>query len=234
MFKFKGISLQVLLFLVSLSVASASNTMNLIKVKESGIKSIAIEDGKKHEVFFYKKTPYALCSKALCTWKNGEKATCFCPIIYPEKLQKEDAWMGASLSPYDSEKTSSTYKNDRITTVVSTFSLANIISIGKISACPAKDDLEYSWADCFGVRCDVTQNPSVADCKCPIKKSKDYISMGVKSENLCFTGKPNPKGYSFGWSAESLKMGSRDQDILISFYKKYFPGTPPTKVDFKK
>ncbi|WP_150468265.1 hypothetical protein [Francisella sp. SYW-9] len=226
------------LIYTNISIASTieqNNDGSTLRKQENGIVKVTEENGKKHKVYFYKKTPYALCSKALCTWKKGKRATCFCPVIYPSKLDNSDSWMGASLSPYDSERTTSTYnKNGKMNTVVSTFSLANIISVGKISACPAKGNLEYSWADCFGVRCDVTQNPSVAECKCPVKQSKDYISMGVKSENLCFTGSPDGKNYSYGWSAEALEMGARNQDILMSFYKKYFPGSPPTKISFKK
>lgn len=211
MLKLKNVGLCVLflgLIYVNVGFAATNNQYNNSIIKEKGVKKVTKENGKEHTVYFYKETPYALCSKALCTWKDGQKATCFCPIVYPNKLQKDDAWMGASLSPYNSEKTSATYKDDKINTVVSTFSLANIVSIGKISACPAKNDIEYSWADCFGIRCDVTQNPSVAECKCPVRQSRNYISMGVKSENLCFTGKPDGDNYSFGWSAEALKMGA--------------------------
>ncbi|QIW10280.1 hypothetical protein [Francisella sp. LA112445] len=189
---------------------------NPIKVLEKSV-------DHKYTTYFYRNMPYALCSKALCTWKKGQKATCFCPIIYPDQLDKDNIWMGASLSPYDLDKTIVTYKNNKINTVVSTFSLANTVDSQVMATCKAKPNVIYSWANCFGVRCNVTQNLSIAECKCPIEQSKDYISMGVKSENMCFNGASANDNYSFGWSADNLKNGLLNKKVIVKLYKKYFP-----------
>lgn len=162
--------------------------------------------------------PYALCSKALCRidHKKRNMSICTCPVY-------GHAWQGASVGPKSYKDSKPTMQKGHLKTVTSNFSMANLKKMGtKPITCKA--NYKQPWANCFGVRCQVTyvhkgkKLVPQARCVCPVSRSKALISVGPGSTKQCNEGAYRGKI----WSAALPSQGQSNGVIIPEMYKKYF------------
>lgn len=161
--------------------------------------------------------PYALCSKALCQLKkkNATKASCKC------SLYKSRGWSSLSISPTTYSTAKPVWnKQHQLISVQSNYSLANVATQPQPHLIGCQFKQPQAWADCFGVRCRVSG--SAAYCLCPVSHNKAFSITGPGTTKKCST-KPNQ-----AWSAILQNNGKNNSQIIVDFYKKFYPSAPIT------
>lgn len=156
--------------------------------------------------------PYALCSKALCmpVAHNSKVVHCTCPVY-------DSGWQGVSVGPKSFAQSKPTYAGKMLTSVTSNFSMANLKST-KTKPVTCHSKRESPWANCFGIRCEVTYKDGkpLAHCTCPVAKSKQFISVGPKSRSQC------RQKHGKIWSAALQSQSQSNGVIIPQMYQKYF------------
>jgi hypothetical protein len=167
-------------------------------------------------------TPYALCSQAICSRdsEDAELATCICPVYH---RQAELAnWQKVSVGPHSLTDSPPTYVGDKLTTVMSNFSLANFANFADVKPTRCQFDQPQPWASCFGATCQVRyqtidgQEVPIAACQCPIKASTQFISLGPTDASQCQTS-----GNAL-WAATVMPNAATNKAIIFDMYRRYF------------
>lgn len=163
---------------------------------------------------------YALCSGTQCTINkdNPNMSTCVCPIFGGNT--GATAWMNASVGPYKIEDSEPQMENNRLVSVISNFSLANIKDKTKLMATKCVSTTPAAWANCFGVRCQVGADGTTVTCPCPVVRSTEFVSMGPTARGQCTL--PDNKI----WSAATVQQGLNNLNIMLDMYRSYYPGSP--------
>ena len=203
------LNITLILFLLLSYVAVSNAQVNCSQVDFSkNVQQCQFSSYK--QAYVLTNTPYALCSKTLCTFdeKKGY-ARCICPI-----LNRYDDWKSISISPTNYQSSKPTYQKGVLQSVQSNFSLANINRESKNKkinlTCNYKD--KQPWANCFGVRCSVLKkDASKALCRCPIEYSKSYVLDSYKSD-LC-----NQNFNKNLWSAASINAAK--EIVKLTFFR---------------
>ncbi len=174
-----------------------------------------IQDPQKtSKLYAQTNLPYALCSRASCKAKgnNPKKVTCKCPIY---GLQGDKSWQKSSVGPKNYRNTKPSQSNGKLTSVVSNYSMANIKDRRNVPQTSCRFRNPAPWANCYGVKCDVKYKYGRphAVCKCPVVKTKKFVSIGPRNRIQCYQGTHRI------WSAATGKQGSNNNDIMTRTYK---------------
>ena len=162
------------------------------------------------KLYAYDNLPYALCSKSNCTIDshNPNMANCECTSY---GLPGDAEWQKNSVGPKNLKQTRPTYKDGKLDTIVSNFSMANIPQDKHNSPHTTCNSTEKTgWANCYGVRCQA--DGKKVTCHCPIVKTKQFVSIGPKNQKEC-----NP-GSGKVWSAATLDQDEINKAIILEMY----------------
>lgn len=173
------------------------------------------------ELYGMTSMPYALCSSAVCKVREDapNSARCICKVYGLNR--HKDSWRKASVGPRDYLASQPEYIDGHVYTVTSNFSFANFARSKKPRKRVCKSSKELSWANCFGVRCEMVSGSNMherlASCDCPIMQSKAFISMGPTSRYACKL----PVGKV--WSGATAQQGDNDKAVIKAIYNIYYP-----------
>jgi hypothetical protein len=168
-------------------------------------------------------TPYALCSQAVCHRDNAdpESATCICPV-YHQQAELAD-WQKVSVGPQSLTDSQPAYVGDKLTAVISNFSLASFANPTEAKPTQCQFDQPQPWASCFGATCQVRyqdidgQQVPIAACQCAVKVSSQFISLGPAHADQC-----QREGDSL-WAATVMPNAAINKAIIFDMYRRYFP-----------
>lgn len=174
--------------------------------------------------------PYALCSKARCKMKSthSDYAKCICAIYGIQTKGKKASWQAASVGPKIFYRSRASIRRNKLHKVTSNFSMANAKNFGKNAHATCQFSKPMPWANCFGIKCKVKylqkngKSIPMAKCRCPVVKTKRFISIGPKNTAQCKTSD------GIIWSAATSGQGDNDAGVMKDMYRRYYPGSAPT------
>lgn len=219
--------------LVMMCIVALTGCVSKVSRFNDGCKSIeglnevsqcVYDDHKGGSVIYgIKNMPYALCSKAICTYDSGSQvASCVCSV------QDVEGWKLLSVGPSGYVSAKPTWdSNHNLQTLQSNYSKANVDDFAIPSSTACHFDEPRPWANCFGVRCNVEtlivngESQQVAICECPVVQSKDFV-IGYSDESYCH--QPDNKAISATFSGNVAKSGNK---AISDMYQKYYPKSPP-------
>ncbi|HTM64106.1 MAG TPA: hypothetical protein VL360_06350 [Gammaproteobacteria bacterium] len=162
--------------------------------------------------------PYALCSTAICDVSKSQPdmASCTCKVfgISSGMLDKDST----SVGPHEYSTSQPEVKDGQLQSVTSNFSFANVGGNTSSHKGVCKSDQPLAWANCFGIRCKVSDQKGQAAkavCECPIIKTKEFISIGPQNEADCKL----PEGKV--WSGATNQQGENDKAVIESMYQAF-------------
>lgn len=167
--------------------------------------------------------PYALCAQAKCQIdeKNNKISNCQCPIYGLN--DNEPGWKSISLSDKPFAQVKPVYSGNKLSKVTSNFSLAMLDSIKNLDPTHTQctGDKPLSWANCFGVVCDVSYvddngtKKAQANCQCPVSSSLSFVSSGPANTDECELTQGQV------WSAADENSGAIDFELITQSYQNY-------------